>query len=266
MGYLGRRCLRGERPRVSERSSTTGLTEAARRAWRDTGLPAGPCPAEETCRPSARRRGRWNRWRPTPHRLPQSAEGQWSFPNRPMSVLLPARPSGRAGFVLCVITKDRQPSPPPTGHRHTYARRTWLVMPRHQSRNRSTAPRLYRNRGDVRRGCLHGSGYKRDRRKVLRMFMSHERSFTCLCTDAVYECPERVIRTRVMRQLDGNYQPAGLDRAAEARLALGIDDAQMCAAPAKQVVVAPPTHTAPSGSTVMVTSPARPSRAPCETR
>ena len=169
--------LRGERPRVSERSSTTGLTEAARRAWRDTGLPAGPCPAEETCRPSARRRGRWNRWRPTPHRLPQSAEGQWSFPNRPMSVLLPARPSGRAGFVLCVITKDRQPSPPPTGHRHTYARRTWLVMPRHQSRNRSTAPRLYRNRGDVRRGCLHGSGYKRDRRKVLRMFMSHERSF-----------------------------------------------------------------------------------------
>lgn len=37
------------------------------------------------------------------------------------------------------------------------------------------------------------------------------------------------------------------------------------AVPRKQVVVVPPTQTVPSGSAVMVMSPARPSRAPWET-
>lgn len=46
------------------------------------------------------------------------------------------------------------------------------------------------------------------------------------------------------------------------------DDAepQMTAVPRTRVLVGPPIHTAPVSSGVIVTSPARPSLVPCETR
>jgi len=51
------------------------------------------------------------------------------------------------------------------------------------------------------------SCYKRDPRKVMGMFMSHERSITCLCPKAVYECFSEAVMNTSYETLQGGTDP-----------------------------------------------------------